>query len=233
MTLLEINTSFRLNRGHCDPNSCTCQCLLSSKPRSSTHGILTIFSMCFAKKNTFCLDSVWILDPVLFPDLFRTAVEWVIDGNLTIHLQQTQWDSSESTKMKTTPSIVQQPWITVLPCTTKAVPRRKNYDPFKYQHTIWFGLIKMYTTEMICGTNVATKWKWIAFHIIWSWKNLMINIWDLWHLIAFDWVSCNCLIFCIIASQWDSRKPPDFHPKYLKLCSEDEQSFYGFGTTWG
>ncbi len=24
-----------------------------------------------------------------------------------------------------------------------------------------------------------------------------------------------------------------FHPKYLKLCSEDEQSFYGFGTTWG
>ncbi len=23
------------------------------------------------------------------------------------------------------------------------------------------------------------------------------------------------------------------HPKYLKLCSEDEWSFYGFGTTWG
>ncbi len=29
------------------------------------------------------------------------------------------------------------------------------------------------------------------------------------------------------------RSPPGFHPKYLKLCSEDEQSFYGFGTTWG
>ncbi len=28
-----------------------------------------------------------------------------------------------------------------------------------------------------------------------------------------------------------SHKPPGFHPKYLKLCSEDEQSFYGFGTT--
>ncbi len=142
------------------------------------------FPCAFAKKNTFCLDSVWILDPVLFPDLFRTAVEWVIDGNLTIHLQKTQWDSSESTKMKTTPSIVQQPWITVLPCTKKAVPRRKNYDSFKYQHTIWFGLIKIDTTEMICGTNVATKWKWIAFHIIWSWKNMVINIWDLWHLIG-------------------------------------------------
>ncbi len=146
------------------------------------------FPCAFAKKNTFCLDSVWILDPVLFPDLFRTAVEWIIDGNLTIHLQKTQWDSSESTKMKTTPSIVQQPWITVLPCTTKAVPRRKNYDPFKYQHTIssqiWFGLIQFDTTEMICSTNVATKWKWIAFHIIWSWKDLMINIWDLWHLIG-------------------------------------------------
>ena len=32
---------------------------------------------------------------------------------------------------------------------------------------------------------------------------------------------------------WDSLKPPGFHPKYLKLCSEDEQSFYGFGATWG
>ncbi len=27
-------------------------------------------------------------------------------------------------------------------------------------------------------------------------------------------------------SQWDSPKPPGFHPKYLKLCSEDE-SFTG------
>ncbi len=26
-------------------------------------------------------------------------------------------------------------------------------------------------------------------------------------------------------SQWDSHKPPGFHPKYLKLCSKDEQSF--------
>ncbi len=31
-------------------------------------------------------------------------------------------------------------------------------------------------------------------------------------------------------SQWDSHKPPGSHPKYLKLCSEDEQSFYGFVT---
>ncbi len=28
-------------------------------------------------------------------------------------------------------------------------------------------------------------------------------------------------------------EPPGSHPKYLKLCSEDEQSFYGFGTTLG
>ncbi len=26
---------------------------------------------------------------------------------------------------------------------------------------------------------------------------------------------------------------PVFHPKCLKLCSEDELNFYGFGTTWG
>ncbi len=31
--------------------------------------------------------------------------------------------------------------------------------------------------------------------------------------------------------QQDSHKPPVFHLKYLKLCSE--RSFYGFGTTWG
>ncbi len=31
----------------------------------------------------------------------------------------------------------------------------------------------------------------------------------------------------------DSHKPPGFHRKYFKLCSEDEQRFHGFGTTWG
>ncbi len=37
----------------------------------------------------------------------------------------------------------------------------------------------------------------------------------------------------VIGSQWDSHKPLGFYPKYLKLRSEDEQSFYRFGTTWG
>ncbi len=37
----------------------------------------------------------------------------------------------------------------------------------------------------------------------------------------------------LLGSQWDSHKPLGFHPKHLKLCSEDERSFYGFGTTWG
>ena len=37
----------------------------------------------------------------------------------------------------------------------------------------------------------------------------------------------------LLGSLWDSHKPPGFHPKYFKLCSEDERSFYGFGTTWG
>ncbi len=35
---------------------------------------------------------------------------------------------------------------------------------------------------------------------------------------------------------WQSMGPSQtsrFHPKYLKLCSEDEQSFYGFGLTCG
>ncbi len=54
------------------------------------------------------------------------------------------------------------------------------------------------------------------------------------HLI---WLLWSCSYFSgpwqcyLLASQWDSHKPPSFHPKYLKLCSEDEQSFYGFGMT--
>ncbi len=35
----------------------------------------------------------------------------------------------------------------------------------------------------------------------------------------------------LLCSQWDSHKPPGFHPKYLELHSEDKQSFYGFGMT--
>ncbi len=34
-------------------------------------------------------------------------------------------------------------------------------------------------------------------------------------------------------SQWDSQKPPGFYLTYLKLCSEDERSFYRVGTTCG
>ncbi len=37
----------------------------------------------------------------------------------------------------------------------------------------------------------------------------------------------------LLGSQRDSHKPPGSHPKYLKLCSEDELCLYGFGTTWG
>ncbi len=31
----------------------------------------------------------------------------------------------------------------------------------------------------------------------------------------------------LLGSQWDSHKPPGFHTKYIKLCSEDEQTFTG------
>ncbi len=57
-----------------------------------------------------------------------------------------------------------------------------------------------------------------------------LNHW--WQMDYFDNFSgpWQCYLF---GSQWDSHKPPGFHPKYLKLCSEDEQSFYRFGTTWG
>ncbi len=37
----------------------------------------------------------------------------------------------------------------------------------------------------------------------------------------------------LLGSQWDSHKHPDLYLKYLKLCSQDEQSFNGVGTTWG
>ncbi len=37
----------------------------------------------------------------------------------------------------------------------------------------------------------------------------------------------------LLGIQWDSHKPPDSHPKYLTLCSEDERSIYEFGSTRG
>ncbi len=33
-------------------------------------------------------------------------------------------------------------------------------------------------------------------------------------------------------SMGQSQTSPGFHQKYLKLCSEHKQSFYGFETTW-
>ncbi len=54
--------------------------------------------------------------------------------------------------------------------------------------------------------------------------------WTIWRCLSYfsgPW-QCN-----LLGSQWDSHKPPGFHPKYLKLCSEDDQSFYGYGTTLG
>ncbi len=49
------------------------------------------------------------------------------------------------------------------------------------------------------------------------------------------WFSCfsepqQCYL---LGSRWDSHKPPGFYLKYLKMCSEDERSFYGVGTTCG
>ncbi len=35
----------------------------------------------------------------------------------------------------------------------------------------------------------------------------------------------------LLGSQRNRHKPPGFYLKYLKLCSEDEQSYYGVGTT--
>ncbi len=41
------------------------------------------------------------------------------------------------------------------------------------------------------------------------------------------------VIYLVVNGTVTTHKPPGFHPKYLKLCSEDEQSFYWFGTTLG
>ncbi len=55
-----------------------------------------------------------------------------------------------------------------------------------------------------------------------------------------DGVSWRCFSFfsraqqCyLLGSQWDSHRPPGFYLKCLNLCSEDKQSFYGVGTTYG
>ncbi len=50
-------------------------------------------------------------------------------------------------------------------------------------------------------------------------------------------VSCSTYVYepwqCNLpCSQWDGHKPPGFHPKYLKLCSEDERTFLCFNNMW-
>ncbi len=40
-------------------------------------------------------------------------------------------------------------------------------------------------------------------------------------------------VTCYIQSMGQSQVTPGFYLKYLKLCSEDEQSFYGVGMTCG
>ncbi len=45
-----------------------------------------------------------------------------------------------------------------------------------------------------------------------------------WRCFLYFFVPWQCNL---LGSQWDSHKPPSFHLKYLKLCSEDRRSFTG------
>uniref|UniRef100_A0A673FRM0 Glucose-6-phosphate exchanger SLC37A2 n=1 Tax=Sinocyclocheilus rhinocerous TaxID=307959 RepID=A0A673FRM0_9TELE len=42
-----------------------------------------------------------------------------------------------------------------------------------------------------------------------------------------------CFLFLLPCCLWEGQRALRFHQKYLKLCSEDERSSYGFGTTRG
>ncbi len=66
-------------------------------------------------------------------------------------------------------------------------------------------------------------------------KSILIASWVTIEPLMADGVSWRCFSYfsgpwqCnLLGSQWDSHQAPGSHPKYLKLCSEDEQSFYGF-----
>ncbi len=60
-----------------------------------------------------------------------------------------------------------------------------------------------------------------------------LNHW--WQMDYFDYVFYTflCLDSVIYLAVNGTVTPPGFHPKYHKFCSEDERSFYGFGTIWG
>ncbi len=103
-------------------------------------------------------------------------------------------------------------------------PRRMRSDERKHSA---FQVLCLYTGLYVsrprCMRRAWSEACFVCTHASWSARELMNALaghfsgsWQ-WYLLG---------------SQWDSHKPPGFHPKYLKFCSEDEQSFYGFGTTW-
>lgn len=168
----------------CDPNSCTCKCLPNTKGRSRKCDVLSEFSVCFPKKGLLCLNSRACIVPIcsvqLLSGLLMTSSQYICYKDL-----------SESTKMKTTQSIVQRSWITVLPCTMKAAPLnlKENYDSFKSINSdsifsyIFFAWMKIDTSKAVFDCS-AIKWMRMAVQIMWSRKNLERNVWELWPLVS-------------------------------------------------
>ncbi len=88
--------------------------------------------------------------------------------------------------------------------------------------------------ETNCWINIVISiffaYKKYSCHFI----KFRLNHWqmDYFEDVFYTFLCLDSVIY--LAVKWDSHKPPGFHPKYLKLCFEDEQSFFnGFGTTSG
>ncbi len=52
-------------------------------------------------------------------------------------------------------------------------------------------------------------------------------------ILTISWLHFWALIVSGPVRSMEGQKALGFHQKYLNLCSEDEQTSYGFGTTWG
>ncbi len=64
----------------------------------------------------------------------------------------------------------------------------------------------------------------------WSWAtDVTWTVLPIYLLHFWTWENFSCVPLLSMEAQIALR----FHKKYLNLCFEDEQRFYGFGTTWG
>ncbi len=138
---------------------------------------------------------------------------------------------------------------TVTSCLKDPEKHKKTSSKLSICHQ-WFNLTVMKRREYFLLSKMALHWQrdretncWInvIISIFFAYKKysrrfikFRLNHWwqmDYFEDVFYTFLCLDSVIY--LAVNGTDTSFPGFHPKYLKLCFEDERSFYGFGTTSG